>query len=266
MADKPSVEEIVKEGTMEIITDVPKPTSDEPKQAEENIGQEKHEKKSVEPDGKTDVAPTDKTNAKEENQVEDSSDVISAGVEMNELKIAQDESNATNTTKVTETIDDAQEKECVEMEAVDVANTNDEMKTDSVGTETEVIQITSADSSNETATNDSNCKEKAPENAASNGENKDKQPAQKALGSLGLLNQYASSSDEDEDSSSSDDDDDSQDADSESESESDIADDSSNREVLGTPASKDKELNTIANNILNSVMSRENYRDVSSDT
>lgn len=96
-------------------------------------------------------------------------------------------------------------------------------------------------------------------------ENKSKSEAPKAnisIGSLGLLNQYDSSSDEDEDSSSSDDDG----ASADSESETDDTDDSSNAEILGTPAIKDKELNTMANNILNSVMSRQNYRDVSSDS
>lgn len=80
-----------------------------------------------------------------------------------------------------------------------------------------------------------------------------------SIGSLNLLNQYGSSSDEDEDSSSSDDDDES--ADSENDSSN-----SSNKGVVGTPAKNDKELNTLANNILNSVMSRDNYREASSDS
>lgn len=84
-----------------------------------------------------------------------------------------------------------------------------------------------------------------------------------SIGSLGLLNQYASSSDEDDDSSS-----DSSSIDStETESETDSDDDDSS--VVSNNASnvaKETQLNTMANNILNDAMSRENYRDVSSDT
>lgn len=106
------------------------------------------------------------------------------------------------------------------------------------------------------------------ETQATEGKSKqEKSPANKSigslLGSLGLLNQYASSSDEDDDSSS--DDDDGASADSESETDDDTGD-SSNNEVLGTPAVKDKELTTMANGILNSVMSRQNYREASSDS
>lgn len=82
-----------------------------------------------------------------------------------------------------------------------------------------------------------------------------------SIGSLKLLDQYGSSSDEDEDSSSNDDDDS-----ADSESESNDSRNLSNNEVLGAPAKNDKELNTLANNILNSVMSRENYREASSDS
>ncbi|XP_031626781.1 H/ACA ribonucleoprotein complex non-core subunit NAF1 [Contarinia nasturtii] len=87
--------------------------------------------------------------------------------------------------------------------------------------------------------------------------NKSKQDTA-TIGSLGLLNQYASSSDEDEDSSGSDDD-------SESEDNEDT-DSSSNSQVIETPAAEEKELNTIVNSILNNVMSRENYREADTDT
>lgn len=81
-----------------------------------------------------------------------------------------------------------------------------------------------------------------------------------SIGSLGLLNQYASSSDEDEDSS----DDDSQNADSECESDSSIEEIEECPKL--TSATNATELNTLANNILSSVMSRSNYRVASSDS
>lgn len=121
------------------------------------------------------------------------------------------------------------------------------------------IEIVEEKSNKESIENESNMETKAIE-----GKSKpDKSPANKSIGSLGLLNQYASSSDEDDDSSS--DDDDGASADSESETDDDTGD-SSNNEVLGTPAVKDKELTTMANGILNSVMSRQNYREASSDS
>lgn len=83
-----------------------------------------------------------------------------------------------------------------------------------------------------------------------------------SIGSLKLLNQYDSSSDEDEDSSSSDED--SPGADSESDS--DDSSETSKDKAIGTPPQSNMELNTLANNILNSVMSRDNYREVSSDS
>lgn len=83
-----------------------------------------------------------------------------------------------------------------------------------------------------------------------------------SIGSLKLLNQYVSSSDEDEDSSSSED----GSSDADGESESDDISDSSNNKVLDTPTTNDKELNTLANNIFNSAVSRGNYREASSDS
>lgn len=121
------------------------------------------------------------------------------------------------------------------------------------------IEIVEEKSNKESTENDSNMETKATE-----GKSKPEKPqANKSIGSLGLLNQYASSSDDDDDSSSSDDDGAS--ADSESETDDDTGD-SSNNEVLGTPALKDKELTTMANGILNSAMSRQNYREASSDS
>lgn len=80
----------------------------------------------------------------------------------------------------------------------------------------------------------------------------------KSIGSLGLLNQYASSSDDDADSSS---DDDSGSVESESDS-----DDTSSIEVIEAPSDVDKNVDAAAKSILDSVMSRANYRDVSSDS
>lgn len=85
-----------------------------------------------------------------------------------------------------------------------------------------------------------------------------------ALGSLGLLNQYVSSSDEDDDSSESS----SNSSDSESETDSDDDDDSSSvsSNAKINNVTKENQLDAMANNILNDAMSRNNYRDVSSDT
>lgn len=87
-------------------------------------------------------------------------------------------------------------------------------------------------------------------------------PTSKPIGSLGLLNQYASSSDEDEDSSSSEDEGGSE----ENENESDDTDETSSIEVIEEPTNDDTQLDSAAKSILDSVMSRENYRDVSSDS
>lgn len=97
--------------------------------------------------------------------------------------------------------------------------------------------------------------------------------ASSSIGSLGLLNQYASSSDEDEDSSESgSSSSSSESADSDTETESDDEDEEStavdnNVEMPNAPsAATETQLNTMANDILASVMSRDNYRDASSDT
>lgn len=105
------------------------------------------------------------------------------------------------------------------------------------------------------------------ENGIVSGEVKQQKPQiAGSIGSLGLLNQYVSSSDEDDSSSSSSSSGDSSSDDADTESESDDSTDASNNEVLGMPAIKDKELNTLANNILNTALSRDNYREASSDT
>lgn len=92
------------------------------------------------------------------------------------------------------------------------------------------------------------------ENTVTITDNKTKEDTNR-IGSLGLLNQYSSSSDEEEDSTSS-------------EEDSDSEDDTESSQVIETPAveDKDKELNTLANCILNNVMSRENYREADQDT
>lgn len=94
-------------------------------------------------------------------------------------------------------------------------------------------------------------------------------PITSSIGSLGLLNQYASSSDDDEDSSDSSSGSSSSSSDS-SDSESDDDDDSSeasnNVQMNTSNVTNENQLNALANNILNDAMSRSNYRDVSSDT
>lgn len=104
------------------------------------------------------------------------------------------------------------------------------------------------------------------------------QTATPAIGSLGLLNQYASSSDEDEDSSESGSDSsscsssDSADSDTETESDDEDEDDEpkaieNNVEMANaSSAATENQLDAMANNILASVMSRNDYRDASSDT
>lgn len=100
-----------------------------------------------------------------------------------------------------------------------------------------------------------------------------------SIGSLGLLNQYASSSDDDEDSSESSSGSDScsssssesDDSDTEAESDEEDNDDSNavqNNVEMPTASSAptDNQLNTMANDILAGVMSRNKYRDASSDT
>lgn len=97
-----------------------------------------------------------------------------------------------------------------------------------------------------------------------------------SIGSLGLLNQYASSSDEDEDEDSSESDSSSSNCssesdDSETETESDEDDDSSvvgnDVEIVDAPSvTSENQLNAMANNILAGAMSRNNYRQASSDT
>lgn len=88
-------------------------------------------------------------------------------------------------------------------------------------------------------------------------------PIRNSIGSLGLLNQYTSSSDENEsDTSSGDENDD----DDDSDSGNNTTGSSSNTEVPDTNVAKDKELNTSSNGILNSTMSRENYREAESYT
>lgn len=82
--------------------------------------------------------------------------------------------------------------------------------------------------------------------------------ANTSIGSLGLLGQYASSSDEESDSSSSD-----ESESDESESESDDSD--SNSDVPGITV-EDSTLDSAAKSILDTVMSHGNYRDVSSDS
>lgn len=97
-----------------------------------------------------------------------------------------------------------------------------------------------------------------------------------SIGSLGLLNQYVSSSDDDDDEDSSDSSSESDDSESETGTESDDDDDdssdnsndvSNNVELLDASAvTKDNQLNALAKNILNDVMSRNSYREASSDT
>lgn len=96
-------------------------------------------------------------------------------------------------------------------------------------------------------------------------------PVNSSIGSLGLLNQYASSSDEDDDSSDSSSSSSSESSDTESDDDdddgSDSNDASTNVEMLNTSnATQENQLNAVANNILKDAMSRSNYRDASSDT
>lgn len=101
--------------------------------------------------------------------------------------------------------------------------------------------------------------------------------ATSSIGSLGLLGQYASSSDEDEDSSGSDSEScsssESDDSDTETESDDEDDDDAepvvvdNNVEMPNAPSvASESQLNTMANDILAGVMSRSNYRDASSDS
>lgn len=116
--------------------------------------------------------------------------------------------------------------------------------------------------SNEKSTENANSDLKMDTENNDNNPKQHKTQIQTPIGSLALLNQYASSSDDEEEDSSSDDD--SQNADNESESDS--ADNSSNNQAIGTQATdKEKEISSVAHNILNSVMSRDNYREASSD-
>lgn len=100
-------------------------------------------------------------------------------------------------------------------------------------------------------------------------------PVTPSIGSLSLLNQYDSSSDEDESSSdssssSSGESDGSEDSDSESESDDNDSNIASSNNVETVPnapgATEGNQLNALANTILNGVLSRNNYREVSSDT
>lgn len=143
------------------------------------------------------------------------------------------------------------------------STTNKQLETHSDDTIISADQILDSNSDcNEKSTEKVNSEPKMESENSGNNSKQQNVQVPVPIGSLALLNQYASSSEEEEDGSSNDDD--SQDADSESES--DNPDNSSNNKVIATQATdKDKELSSLAHSILDSVMSRDNYREASSE-
>lgn len=274
MAEAAKIKENIQEASMEITNDEPNPSVETTK-IDKPIGEET---KSIEIGEKNVEISNEKTSEEEkqmEKTLEHGNDVTSR-LGTDEPITLQSQSNEMDVGKDTQSVDETQEKQSSEQEtggdntltkvmskeetvteAKNIEETNTEAKTiESSNTDAAPLTMDTQESK-ENECHDSNV------NTNESSTNQKKQPDPKPLGSLGLLNQYSSSSDEDEDSSSDDGDDDDSASESESESEPDVP---SNIEGPGIPPPNDTELNTIANDILNSVMSRENYRNVPSDT
>lgn len=281
MAEAAKIKENIEEASIEITNDelnASVETAQIDKTAQSVETAQGEETKSIEI-GEKNVEISNEKTSEEEKQMEQTrehTNDVTPCLETDEPTTLQSQSNEMDVGKDTQSVDETQEKQSGEQEiggdntltkviskeetvteAKSIEETNTEAKTiePSITDAPPVTMDTQEPKENECHESNVNTNESLT--------NQKKQPDPKPLGSLGLLNQYSSSSDEDEDSSSDDDDDDESDSESESESEPDVP---SNKEGPGIPPPNDAELNTIANDILNSVMSRENYRNVPSDT
>lgn len=211
---------------------------------------------SSEMDVTEEVAETKTTD--EETKTVDKNSVQSKEMQPNEqIKVDEKSIEDSVPAKVVETKDETAEDETAEAKdkAVEAKAKDAENKVEE--TEHKVVEARP-----QTSVNDINMETEADTKIQSTEQHVLPATAVNSIGSLGLLNQYASSSDEDEDSSSDDDSESGSDSD-ESEKESD---DTSSIEVIEAPSDTDKNLDAAAKSILDSVMSRANYRDVSSDS
>lgn len=221
------------------------------------------------------------------NTIESAKIIDEKDKELNLNDCSEQSADDGNTMDVTEEskngcIEEPNRNVSVEMEAITSESalnkqkqlTNDDLAKPSFDTviSNDSVCIDIVDTNDSTETSDEAQKQCTKSNAVTGDfeVNQQKSPAVTAsIGSLGLLNQYVSSSDEDEDSSESSDDSDESETETETDTESD---DSSvinnNVEALDAPITTvtENQLNTMANNILASALSRNNYRDVSSDT
>lgn len=247
MAEKAAIEENIHDTAMEITNKEPDSTNNQPASDQSGESTVKWIEFDEKPINETTTGAT---------KMEENND---GNIENDEPTSVDAESNTMEVSKDAPSVENAEEKKRnTVQETVDAEHKVTEPNSIEKTVADSVKNITDSVTSDPQENTQHGLTESTQQNMANN----EKQSVTKTLGSLGLLNQYASSSDGDEDSSD-DDDDNNQNADSESESDSD---DSGNVEILETPAQEDKELNTLANNILNSAMSRENYRNVSSDT